>query len=366
MTKKYTETFHWPLFWVTMALVVIGLINLFSAVYFWGAGGALSLFWSQLIWTVVGVGLMLLVMMLDYRVFSRFALPAYVVVCLLLLLAFFMGKAVRGTHGWLRLGPVSLQPSEFAKIVYIFVAARFFADRPNLEGYSLFGLWRPMLLMLVPFGLIILQGDLGQSLFLLLIFISMALFAKVRRRTLIICALLAVVGASTVYTYGLKEYQRQRILTFMHPEQDVRGSGYHLMQSKIAVGSGRLLGTGYLRGNTNKLEYLPERHTDFIFPVFAEEWGFLGSLVVMGLYAALLMMGVEVGAKARDRFGAFAAIGIVTLLFWHLAINLGGVLGLMPLTGVTLPLMSYGGSSMIAILVAIGVLFSIHRRRFMF
>ena len=366
MARKYTEGFNWPLFGVIMALIVIGLINLYSAVYFWGEKGALSIFWSQLVWTLIGLGVMAAVMFVDYRIYYRFARPAYVVGCVLLLLSIMVGQAIRGTHGWLNLGPFSLQPAEFAKVAYILIAARFFADNPNPDGYTLPALWRPILLMLLPFVLIVMQGDLGSSIFLVCIFVSMALFAKVRRRTFIVCTTVVLLAGAGLYSFGLKDYQRERISTFIHPEADVRGSGYHLVQSKIAVGSGRILGQGYLKGNINKLRYLPERHTDFIFPVFAEEWGFVGSMVVLGLYTALLLMGVEIGARTRDRFGAFMAIGVVSLLFWQLTINLGGVLGLMPLTGVTLPLMSYGGSSMVAVLVSMGFLFGIHRRRFMF
>ncbi len=366
MDRRLTENFNWSLFGVTMALVLIGLVNIYSAVYYWGEGGSLSLFWSQLIWTCVGLVLFGLVSIVDYRIFYRAAIPTYVVVCALLLVAVLVGRAVRGTQGWIHMGPFSLQPTEFAKLAFILVSARFFADNPNPDGYGLLDLWKPTLLMAVPFSLVLLQGAMGSSLFFILIFVSMSLFAKVKTRTLIVCALVGVVAAAGVYSFGLKDYQRSRIMTFMHPETDIRGSGYHLMQSKIAVGSGMLFGKGYLKGNINKLRYLPERHTDFIFPVFAEEWGFVGCLIVMGLYTALLMMGVEVGAHARDRFGAFAAIGIVSLLFWQMTINLGGVLGIIPLTGVTLPLMSYGGSSMIAILASLGLLFSIHVRRFMF
>jgi len=366
LARRLSEGFHFSMAAVVGVLLIIGLVNLYSAVYFWGEGGATSLFWSQLIWTIIGLVLMMAVVLSDYRVFYRAAIPAYVVVVALLALSLVLGEAVRGTHGWLRIGPFSLQPAEFAKVVYILVAARFFADHPNPDGYSFLDLWRPGLAMLVPFALIVLQGDLGSSLFLLLIFISMSLFAKVRRRTLIVVTIIGVIAAGGFYTFGLKEYQRERIFTFFHPEADVKGSGYHLVQSKIAVGSGRILGKGYLKGNINKLRYLPERHTDFIFPVFAEEWGFLGSIIVLGLYSALLAMGIEVGSRARDRFGAFVAVGVVCLLFWQIAINLGGVLGLMPLTGVTLPLMSYGGSSMVAILIAVGLLFSIHLRRFRF
>lgn len=366
ISRKYAEAFHWQMGIVVFLLVTIGLVNLYSAVYFWGEGGSTSLFWSQLIWSVIGLILMFFVMISDYRVFYRAAIPAYIIICVLLLLSIVMGSAVRGTHGWLRLGPFSLQPGEFAKIAYILIAARFFSDHPNPDGYSLLDLWRPGIAMLIPFSLIILQGDMGTSFFLILIFVSLSLFAKVKRRTLVACAIVGIIAVGGVYAFGLKAYQRNRIFSFFNPEADVRGSGYHLVQSKIAVGSGKIFGKGYLKGNINKLRYLPERHTDFIFPVFAEEWGFAGSIIVLGLYTALLMMGIEIASKARDRFGAFVAMGVVALLFWQIAVNLGGVLGLMPLTGVTLPLMSYGGSSMIAILISIGMLFGIHAKRFMF
>lgn len=364
--KRYIENFNWPFFGVMFALVAIGLLNLYSAVYFWGEGGSVAIFWSQVVWTATGFGVMFVVTLTDYRVLKRYSVVFYVIVCVLLLAAIIFGKVVRGTMGWISVGSFSFQPSEFAKLAYILVAARFFSENPNPYGYTLSDLWRPAVAMFVPFGLIILQGDMGTSLFLILIFASMSMFAKIERKTLITFAILGLVAVAGVYAFGLKEYQRNRIFNFMNPETDVRGSGYHLVQSKIAVGSGKFFGKGYLKGNINKLRYLPERHTDFIFPVFAEEWGFAGSVVLLTLYGILLMMGIEIGSHARDRFGAFVAMGVVALLFWQIAINLGGVLGLLPLTGVTLPLLSYGGSSMIAVLASVGLLLSIHLRRFMF
>ncbi len=365
MEKRF-ENFNWAFFGVTIALVVVGLINLYSAVYFWGEGGTMALFWSQLLWMGIGLLMMFVVSFIDYRIFHRTAVYIYVAVNILLLASLFFGKVVRGTSGWIQFGGFSMQPAEFAKIAFIFIAAKYYSDHPNPEGFTLKDMFKPALLMLIPFALIVLQGDMGSSLFLILIFSSLAMFAKIRWGTIVLLLVVGIVAAGAIYQFGLKDYQRTRIFTFMHPETDVRGSGYHLMQSKIAVGSGKIFGKGYLRGNINKLRYLPERHTDFIFPVFAEEWGFVGSVVLLGLMGAMLLMGVEIAAKARERFGIFLAIGIVSMLFWQLVINLGGVLGLMPLTGVTLPLMSYGGSSVIAVLMALGILQNISRRRFMF
>jgi len=365
--ERVFEKFNWPFFYVTAAIIAIGLVNLYSAVHFWGEeGSSMNLFWSQLVWMVIGLALMFVTAFLDYRIFHRLALYIYIAVNILLLASLFFGKVVRGTSGWLQIGGLSMQPAEFAKLAYILIAARYYSDHPNPEGFTLKDMFKPALLMLIPFALIILQGDMGSSLFLILIFCSVAVFAKIRWGTVIFLLIAGLVAGGAVYKFGLKEYQRNRIFQFVHPETDVRGSGYHLMQSKIAVGSGKIFGKGYLKGNINKLRYLPERHTDFIFPVFAEEWGFLGSIVVLSLFGALLLMGVEIASKARERFGIFLAIGIVAMLFWQVVINLGGVLGLMPLTGVTLPLMSYGGSSVIAVLIALGMLQNISSRRFMF
>lgn len=366
MEKRF-ENFNWPFFYVTCALIVIGLVNLYSAVYFWGEEDpSMAIFWSQLIWMSIGLLSMFVVSFIDYRIFDRIAFYIYIAVNMLLLASLFFGKVVRGTSGWLQIGGFSMQPAEFAKIAYILVAAHFYSDHPNPEGFSLKDMFKPALLMGIPFALIVLQGDMGSSLFLILIFFSIAMFAKIRWGTIILLVIVGVVAAGAIYQFGLKEYQRTRIFQFVHPETDIRGSGYHLMQSKIAVGSGKIFGKGYLKGNINKLRYLPERHTDFIFAVFAEEWGFLGGTVVLGLFGALLLMGIEIASRARERFGIFLGIGIVAMLFWQLVINLGGVLGLMPLTGVTLPLMSYGGSSVIAVLIALGMMQNISRRRFMF
>jgi rod shape determining protein RodA len=364
--KNLVSNFNWPLFGVVMGLIVIGLVNLYSAVYFWGEGGSSNLFWSQLVWIIIGLIAMMVVSFLDYRLFNRLAYPLYGISIVLLVLALVLGDAVRGTHGWLKLGPISLQPAEFAKISYILAMARYFGNYPNPDGYGFVELLKPLGLMLLPCGLIMLQGDLGSSMFLILIFSSVAIFAKVRTKTLVTMVVVALIAGFAVYSFGLKDYQRARITTFVHPESDVRGSGYHLMQSKIAVGSGGLAGKGYLKGNINKLRYLPERHTDFVFPVLAEEWGFAGSMVLLILYAGLLLMGIEIARKSKERFANFLAVGITMMLFWQLLINLGGVLGLMPLTGVTLPLLSYGGSSMVAVLVSLGILLNISRRRFIF
>jgi rod shape determining protein RodA len=259
-----------------------------------------------------------------------------------------------------------MQPSEFAKITFIMALARTFAENPPYRGYRLSQLVVPGLLLIAPLGLIVLGRDIGSSLFLILTFASLVLFAGLRRNVIVLAFLVSLAGGFFVYQKILTSHQKARIAAFVEPEADPRGRGYHLIQSKITVGSGKIFGKGYLQGMQNKLRYLPESHTDFIFPVLAEEWGFLGSTVVLGLYVALIVFGVQMAAKAKERFGVFLSLGITSLFFWQVTINLGGVLGLMPLTGVTLPLLSYGGSSLVTVLIGIGLLLNISMRRFMF
>jgi rod shape determining protein RodA len=214
--------------------------------------------------------------------------------------------------------------------------------------------------------LVVLQRDLGGSLFFVLLFVTISFFLKVPARYFVIAGVLAAVAGVGAYHFVLKGYQKDRVKMFLNPESDPRGKGYHLVQSKIAVGSGEWMGRGYLKGNINKLKYLPERHTDFIFAVLGEEWGFLGgvfSLVVMALF---LLVGLESASQTKDPFGSLLAIGVVGLFFWHIVINQGGVLGLMPLTGVPLPLLSYGGSSLFTLMIGVGMLFNVRMRRFVF
>lgn len=366
MTKRFSETFNWSFFFVVCSLVAVGLLNLYSAVFYWEESGSLSIFWNQLVWVSIGFLVMAATTFIDYRLFKDWGKYFYfIVLCMLAFTALF-GQEIRGTKGWIRIGSVGIQPAEFAKLTYIFVMAKYFNDHPSADGYGVRELWKPALLTFLPFGIILYQGDMGSAFFLLAIFVSISLFLGVKKKTLLVCIALAFLAGVGTYKFGLKEYQRNRILAFMHPEEDVRGKGYHLMQSKIAVGSGKVFGKGYLKGNINKLQYLPERHTDFIFPVLAEEWGFVGSLFVLGLYLSFLLLGVDVAKGARDRFGIFLVMGIVAWLSWQLVINLGGVLGLIPLTGVTLPFLSYGGSSIIVMLAASGFVLNVSLRKHMF
>ncbi len=367
MDKRLKDHFHWPLFWILISLCCVGLINLYSASYVLASGSTSSLFYSQLMWFLVGAFLFSVLIWIDYRVFIRLAYPIYILSIILLVAVIFFGKEVAGNKNWLQIGPLTLQPAELAKVAFIMVFARYLSDYPpSNKSYSFKELIVPGILVFVPFFLILLGKDIGSSLFMLLTFTTLITFTGVQKKIIIIGVILALVGGGIAYKTFLSDRQKSRISAFVDPDADPKGKGYHLIQSKIAVGSGQVWGKGYLKGMHNKLQYLPEKHTDFIFPVLAEEWGFLGSVVVLSLYLSLIIIGIQLASKAKERFGVFLALGVTALFFWQIAINLGGVLGLMPLTGVTLPLLSYGGSSLVTILIGVSFLMNISMRRFMF
>lgn len=364
--KRIFGHFPWGCFALLMIWAVMGLINLYSATYKVDTVGLPPLFRSQLIW--FGIGLLVLFWMtwFDYHLLERWAYPFYVFSLILLSLVFVLGKSVAGQQNWISLAGFSFQPSEIAKLGLILALAKYYSSHSEDKSYGFRELLKPLGLMLAPVILVVLQKDLGGSLFFVLLFITLSFFLRVKMKFFAIAAVITAVTALLGYNFVLKNYQKDRVKTFMNPESDPKGKGYHLVQSKIAVGSGGVLGRGFLKGNINKLKFLPERHTDFIFPVLAEEWGFLGSSVIILVMSLFLILGLDSASQCKDLFGALLAVGIVGLLFWNIVINLGGVLGLMPLTGVPLPLMSYGGSSLVTVLMGVGMLFNVRMRRFVF
>lgn len=362
--KSFWDRFDFGLFFVALCLTAIGLLNLNSATMSFPEKVVSPLFRSQILYTLLGIGAMVVISFLRVKFLHGMAVWFYAGSLLTLVLVLVIGSQFKGSQSWIDFGFFRVQPSEFAKLGFILFFARYLAKQNFVQALNLKELFVPFLIFLGPVLLIILQGDLGTSLFFGFIFFSMVMLQGVRLR-LVLISLALVVGLSVFsYFFLLKPYQQLRILSFMNPELDARGSGYHLVQSKIAVGSGELFGRGYLKGESNKLKYLPERHTDFVFPVLAQEWGFVGSTVTLILYFLLLMLGVRTMSRTQSKFPFFASLGITSLFFWHLVINLGGVLGLIPLTGVPLPLFSYGGSALLTTWMGIGILNAIYRDRF--
>jgi len=363
--RKLFYQFHWPLLALLLLLLAIGMVNLYSATA--SSGGDVSPFFkTQMVWTLIGLVVMGLALTFHYRLFFDLAPWIYGVSLLLLLLVPFFGKAMGGQQNWLVIGGFRMQPSELAKLATALMLSRYFAKHPKQGGLGLRDILAPLAIVLAPMLLILSVKDLGAAIFFVLIGATYLFVAGVKWRWILLACLLGVLVAGVGYRFFLKPYQRDRIQTFLEPERDPRGRGYHLLQSKIAVGSGEFLGRGFLKGNLNKFKFLPERHTDFVFPVLAEEWGFAGSAVTLGVFGLLFLVLLQAAGKVQDRFGGFLILGVTALLFWQMAINLCGVLGLMPLAGVTLPFLSYGGSALLVTLLAFGLVFNVHMRRYMF
>lgn len=359
--RRLFAHFPWHLAFIVLAISAIGVWNLASA-----SRSAHAPVWiSQSWWMGAGIALALAATLVDHRAFHRLAWVFYVAVLVLLVLVHLKGRYVMGARRWLTVGPVNFQPSELAKIAVALALASFLSGdaEKRKDGYGVVGLLIPLGITLLPAALVLKQPDLGTALVVCAVGFTQILFAKVRWKTLAVLAGIAVGGAVLVYPH-LKPYQKKRVETFINPEADALGAGYHAKQSMIAVGSGQGLGKGWGQGTQTYMSFLPEQHTDFVFSVWAEEHGFLGCLLLLALNFALLASALDIAGAARDRFGHFLAVGLSGMLFWQVFINIGMVIGVLPVVGVTLPLMSYGGSSVIVIYMAIGLLANIGMRRF--
>jgi rod shape determining protein RodA len=365
--RRLLQHFDWPFLLVAVAIGGIGILTLYSAstASVDITGVRKLVYVKQAYWLAISACAMTVVVLFSYRWLRRLAFPIYGFSIGLLVAVVFLGKEISGSQRWLVLGPVSFQPSEVVKIALVILLARYFSERVSESGLTLVELLKPLIWTLIPFVLIVKQPDLGTGLILLLIAGSVTLFVKIEHRSLLCLIGLGVLGSGAGWFF-LKGYQKQRIWAFLDPQGDPLGAGYHIIQSKIAVGSGSVLGKGFMQGTQNALSFIPEQHTDFIFSVLAEEWGFLGSALVVSLYLLLVIWGLSVAVRSKDPFGTILALGLTSIIFWQTFVNVAMVLALLPVVGVPLPLISYGGSSMLANMVAIGILLNISMRRFLF
>ena len=361
--EKYMKQFDWILLLFFLVVTGLGLINLFSSS---GAGldSLPPVFLKQVQFILLGLVIMVLCISVDYRVLSNASYVFYIVTLLLLCAALVLGKTVAGTQRWIDLGFFRLQPSEPAKLSLVFILAHFFAKKETKTGLGLREMVQPICITGVPFVLIILQPDLGTALMLGIIFVSMLLFVEVRLATVLSLGAFAVSLGFVYLKFLAKPYQLQRIATLFSPAVDKAGSSYHITQAKIAIGSGGFFGKGYMKGTQSHLNFLPERHTDFAFAVWAEEWGFVGCLILLTCYLLFILLGLRVAFSARDRFGMYLAIGITAVIFWQAVINILMVIGLLPVVGIPLPLVSYGGSSLLVTIFSVAILLNIRMRRF--
>lgn len=364
--RRSLAQFDWVLTTVVVALLAAGLVNLYSATG-GGTGGELSGEMKRQI-AALGIGLAAAAaaVVVDYRHLERLAFPIYAACLALLALTLAIAPVIRGNQSWLVFGPVRLQPSELAKVAMVIALARVL----HRQGGGGIRSWKdvvlPAALAAAPVALIILQHDMGVAMLTLLVACTYLPFLRISLRAWAAIAVAGVAVLAGVWFFALQAYQRSRILDFLDPARDPLASGYQAIQSKIAVGSGGLFGKGWMDGTQTQLRFLPTQHTDFIFSVLGEEWGLVGGGVVLGAYLVMLLWGLWIASSSKDAFGTLLAVGLVGTLFWPAVINVAMVLGLAPVIGVPLPLFSYGGSALIASLVALGILLNVSMRRYMF
>jgi rod shape determining protein RodA len=363
--RRLMASFDWRLFGLAVLIVLIGIANIYSASASYG-GDSTPYYLKQLYWLAMGSLLVVLVCSVDYHMLEDAAYWLYGIVLFLLVLVPLVGRTIMGATRWLDFGLFSVQPSEPMKLIMVAVIARYLARHPFAGVLSLTQLAKPFLLIAVPALLVMKQPDLGTAVLIILISTTIILYVGVRLSVFIWGAVVAGPASYMGWHYYLRDYQKNRILNFLTPERDPLGSGYHIIQSKIAVGSGGGMGKGFLKGTQSQLRFLPEQHTDFAFSVFAEEWGFVGVALVLLMYLVLVLWGVKIASRCTDRFGTLLAVGITAILFWHVVINVGMVIGLFPVVGVPLLLFSYGGTSMITAMICVGILLNLQMRRFMF
>jgi rod shape determining protein RodA len=351
----------WNFLGTALVIAAIGCLLIYSATYFSEPG--LQTLHKQLLWIGIGLGLMCVFLFVDYHVLFDIAPILYGVGIILLIYLLAAGKVTAHVKSWIHIGGFQFQPSEFMKIFTALMLARYFdrIDRAYMDLRTFIG---AMAIIAVPVGLIIVQPDFGTAAtFAPLVGVAM-FFGGIRWKVWAAMALALAISLPMAWSFFLKPYQRERIAIFLNPERDPLGSGYQVTQAKIAIGSGGIHGKGFRQGTQAKLEYLPARHTDFIFAVLGEEWGFIGVVILLSLYVYLFIQALTIAKHSRDRGGAYLAIGLICFFIFHVLINVSMQIGVLPTTGIPLPLVSYGGSSTMMFFMAIGLMLNVDARRF--
>jgi len=356
---RLIENLDYTLLFAVVFLCFYGLLVLYSSTRLAATVGSDPYFFvkRQSLWALLGFISLIIIIFIDYHNLERYSKVIYFGAIVLLIMVIISGRTTYGARRWLAIGPFDFQPSEFAKIALIAFLADFLSEnKQKLDNFFYY---------LLPFaytGLLILlvfmQPDLGTSLVYLAILIIMLFVAGVKLKFLVFTFLAALSSVPVLWTF-LKDYQKNRIILFLNPNLDPLGGGYNVIQSRIAIGSGGFLGNGIFSGLQSQLNFLPAQHTDFIFSVVGEELGFVGTILLLGLYAVILWRGIKIALEARDLLGSLLAAGAVSFLFFHIVVNIGMAMGMLPATGLPLPFLSYGGSFMISNLMVIGILLNV-------
>lgn len=360
LERRFLASFDFPTLAAALTLCGLGIVAIASATQM--QPGRSGLWQVQALWLAIGLLVMLVVVGLDYHVWAEFAYLLHGLSLALLVAVIFFGKEVGGNRSWLDLGPVGFQPSELAKWTTCLALAKYLAERVRGD----LGIGQAIVMGAIaglPPGLVALQPDMGTALTFVPIYLAALLVGGLRWRW-IVGALLVAVFAAPIGWGHLKDYQKERILTVFQPERDPSGVGYQVRQSKIAVGSGGFTGKGLLRGTQSHLQFLPAPHTDFVLGVIAEELGFIGASMVLGLFFYLFYRGVAAARTATDRLGTFLCLLVVAWFAGQMTVNVGMVLGLLPTIGVPLPFLSYGGTALLAVLAGTGLIVNVRSRRF--
>jgi rod shape determining protein RodA len=347
----------WRLIWLVALICTIGIVTLYSA-----AGGSMSPWATKQGLTMIAFfGLAVAISYIPEGFIKQMTFPAYVVILVLLIVVELVGFVGKGAQRWVDLGFIRLQPSEFMKPAIVLVLARFYDLLPACDVRRWRGLWPAALLVLVPWALILVQPDLGTATMVLLGGVTVMFIAGLPMWYFLSAAGAAAVAGPILFAM-MHDYQRKRVLIFMDPESDPLGAGYHISQSKIAIGSGGIWGKGYLNGSQSHLDYLPEGHTDFVFATFVEEWGLVGGALLIFAFFMVIRWGMKVSQRAKTRFGQLAAAGLTATIFFYVSINLMMVMGLAPVVGIPLPLVSFGGSAVMTVMICLGILMSFERQ----
>jgi rod shape determining protein RodA len=359
-SRRFWQDFDWFLLGAALLLSLISLTEIYSSTM---NQPSENYFLRQGAWVLVGILAAFIVAAIDYHALSEHIPWLYILAVGVLLYTLALGRTVAGSKSWIALGPVTFQPSEPIKMVVVVALARYLSELRSSRYMTLGQIIKAAFICLLPMSLVALQGDLGTSLTYLPV-IAVGLFIRGIRPAALVALVLAFVLVLPASWFFLKDYQKERILTFAQPDRDPLGKGYQVNQSKIAIGSGGLLGKGLFNGTQNQLGFLPTRHTDFIFSVVGEELGFLGVIVTLGLLAFIIFRSIYNAQTARDNLGLFIVMGVVGTYFFHLVVNVGMVIGFMPTTGIPLPFLSYGGSSVLTAFIALGLVVCVRRCRY--
>jgi len=366
--RRILKSFDFGFLIVVIILSLIGVMTIYSSTRPL-LGTHQELFYlKQLNWIALSLFCFFALLIFDYRWPVRFANIFYVFGIMLLVLVLVAGRKGMGAQRWLNLGFLSFQPSEFFKIFFVITISRYFSGLDQERKLGVNELLKIMsVFFILPAVLILKQPDLGTMLILMFIFIAMIFTVGVEKKIIITAIIVGMIIspiAGKLLWGGLKDYQKNRIIAFIDPQADPQGIGYHITQSKVSIGSGGFLGKGYTKGTQGPYRFLPENHTDFIFSIFAEEWGFVGSLALFLIYLFIIWRGFDTASKARDNAGRFLALGVTYMFFFYFFVNVGMTLGLMPVVGIPLPLMSYGGTALLSNFIALSMIENVRMRRF--